>query len=387
VKKLLLIFIIIFIAIVTFAQDTITPKGYLNGYVKYMNTVMFEDVDDYYSIDNLIHNRLNFKWYINNNFTFATDVRTRLIYGDFVKMIPSYDSIVSYDNGYLSSLSNNLISTKSAVLTTTFDRLYLEYNKNNWVVTIGRQRINWGQSFAWNPNDIFNAYSYFDFDYEERPGSDALRVQYYPNFTSVAEAAIKIDRHKNITAAALYRFNKWGYDLQFLGGILDTTDFVVGAGWTGNIFNIGFNGEASYFHPQKSFSDTSGVFLVSAGLNYMFSNSLSFTFEGIYNGYFDKLNISSFNDIYFMPLSVKATSFSKFSWMGQVSYPIHPLLNASLAIMYFPTFGNSYFINPSFIYSAGNNFEIALFGQRFYGKFYGSEEKLNMLFLRFRVSF
>lgn len=32
---------------------------------------------------------------------------------------------------------------------------------------------------AWNPNDWFNTYNYFDFDYEERPGTDAIRVRVY----------------------------------------------------------------------------------------------------------------------------------------------------------------------------------------------------------------
>ena len=39
------------------------------GYVKYMNTNQFRPVDTIYT-DNLIHNRLNFKWFPNNNWTF-----------------------------------------------------------------------------------------------------------------------------------------------------------------------------------------------------------------------------------------------------------------------------------------------------------------------------
>ena len=50
---------------------------------------------------------------------------------------------------------------------------------------IGRQRINWGVNLAWNPNDLFNAYSLIDFDYQERPGSDAIRFQYYMGDLSV----------------------------------------------------------------------------------------------------------------------------------------------------------------------------------------------------------
>jgi hypothetical protein len=119
----------------------------------------------------------------------------------------------------------------------------------------------------------------------------------------------------------------------------------------------------------------------------MFSNSLNVSLEGNYNGYFDKLNLNSFDDLYFMPLSVKTTSFSEFSWFGQITYPIHPLLNGTLAAMYFPSLGNGYFLMPSLAYSVSNNFECSLYGQRFEGKFGGQYDKMTMVFLRFRYSF
>ena len=35
----------------------------LDGYVTNMQSVMFSDADEDWVIDNLIHNRLNFRWY------------------------------------------------------------------------------------------------------------------------------------------------------------------------------------------------------------------------------------------------------------------------------------------------------------------------------------
>lgn len=388
-KKVLSIILLIIISSISKGQkkESFFKNMELNGYIKYMNTVMFNDVDSIWLVDNLIHNRLNFKWYMNDHLTLSIEARNRLMYGDLNKTIPGYANMIEQDDGYLNFLTANIIEGKSFLLNTSIDRAYFEYNKNNFVATLGRQRINWGQSFAWNPNDVFNVYSFFDFDYEERPGSDALRLQYYTSYTSVAELALKLDKDKNLTAAGLYRFNKWGYDMQFMGGIIDSTDYVLGAGWSGSIKNAGFNGEISYFHPQDNFSDTSGIILFTAGANYMFDNSLYLQLEGIYNGYFDKLNISSFNNLYFMPMSVKTMSYSKFSWFGQVSYPIHPLVNATVAAMYFPSLGNGYFLMPSVSYSASNNFECSLYGQRFEGEFGGQYDKMTLIFLRFRYSF
>ena len=110
-------------------------------------------------------------------------------------------------------MSWNIFDKQSFLFNTTIDRLWLDLHYNKFQVTIGRQRINWGQTFVWNPNDIFNAYSFFDFDYVERPGSDAVRLQYFPSSSSAAELAVKVDDENDITAAGLYRFNRWGYDI------------------------------------------------------------------------------------------------------------------------------------------------------------------------------
>jgi len=233
-----------------YPQDGPSDKYSLKGYVKYLNLVTFDKVDSPWLVDNTIHNRLNFDWFMGERLTFKASMRNRLIYGDYVKSIPGYDQLIEADNGFLNFLTNNIYSISSSVLNTSFDRLLLEYHTDNFTATLGRQRINWGQSFAWNPNDLFNAYSFFDFDYEERPGSDALRLQYYPSYTSAAEVAVKVDKDRKITAAGLYRFNTLGYDIQVLAGVVDTTDLVVGGGWTGSLWKVGFAGEVSYFHPQ-----------------------------------------------------------------------------------------------------------------------------------------
>lgn len=369
------------------AQPQREPRLSLNGYVKYMSSVMFDEFDTFWTLDNLLHNRLNIEWHPGESLTFTAGIRNRMMYGDYVKLIPGYAGLVSRDDGLLHFLTGNLVDSRSMILTTTFDRLNFEYSLGKFDITIGRQRINWGQSFVWNPNDIFNSYSFFDFDYEERPGSDGVRVRFYPGYTSSLEAAVKAGRDKNLTAALLYRFNAGGYDLQFMGGITDSTDLVVGTGWSGNLGKAGFTGEVSYFHPQTNFPDSTGVLLASAGISYISENSLSLSAEVLYNGYYGRTGLGNFEELWFRSLSVKTISFSKFSWFAQVSYPIHPLLTGTLAAMFFPSLGNGYFLMPSLVFSAAENMEASLFAQRFDGEFSGNREKLNLFFLRFRYSF
>ena len=163
--------------------------------------------------------------------------RTRFIQGNTIVKFPGYGSAMNRDPGVIDlsyAYEGNYNVNTGYVFTTMLDRAWAEFSFGDFVGTIGRQRINWGQTFVWNPNDIFNTYSYFDVDYPERPGVDAIRLQYYTGMTSQIELAAKIDSAKRITAAAFYRFNAVGYDFQVLGGILSEEDLVIGGGWSGS---------------------------------------------------------------------------------------------------------------------------------------------------------
>ncbi len=364
IKKFITI-ILVAISCNIFAQgDTHKQHNWtLNGYVKYMQTISFQQIDKEWTTDNVIHNRFNFNWNINNNLTFNAQMRNRIFYGETVTTFPKYPDIVNQDNGVL-NLSMIVFEGKSVFMQSTFDRFYLDYNIKNVQITIGRQRINWGQTFVWNPNDLFNSYNFFDFDYEEKPGSDAIRLQYYPSYSSKLDLVVKIDHNNKITAAALYRFNKWSYDIQVLGGYYNETDYVVGAGFSGSLLKGGFRGEVSYFYPKDNFSDTTGTIVLSLGYDYTFRNSLMLQFEGLYNGY--GKNSSSFNlvDFYFMQLSPQNLSLTKFSVLGQISYPVTPLFVGTFSAMYSPN-DKSLYLGPSVTYSLKENLELSIYTQYF----------------------
>ena len=129
-------------------------------------------------------------------------------------------------------------------------------------------------NLVWNPNDLFNAFSYIDFDYEERPGSDAILFTWYTSGTSSLDVALKSDKYGNTTAAARYLFNILDYDIQFIGG-KNANDFLLGGGWSGSIGDVSFRGEGSYFTPlagKERISKNAVSATVSA--DYTFKNSL-----------------------------------------------------------------------------------------------------------------
>ena len=341
-----------------------------NGYVKYLSMyyhpeVEIPGIDASHLSSHLIHNRLNFKWFASDKITATFEVRNRLILGQIVKKIPGYKDIVDIDNGYF-DLSEVIVSTDNWFLHSIIDRASIEYYSGKFQAKIGRQRINWGINLVWNPNDIFNTFSYFDFDYEERPGTDAIKLQYFTGVTSSAQLVYKIGENADRMAlAGMYRFSKWNYDFQFLGGWVGT-DYVVGGGWAGDIKGGGFRVEVSYFTPRKENSASVEALVASVSGDYTFKNSLYLHTGILYNshGTTGKARGRSFFD---MNLSAKMLSYARYSLFGQASYPITPIFSGSFSGIVNPSDG-SFFLGPSLTWSLGNNLELMATGQLFLGE-------------------
>jgi hypothetical protein len=355
----------------------------LNGYVSSLQSVMFDSLSGPFVNDNLIHNRLNLSGTINDHLTFATEFRNRLFTGDMVKAGPAYSESIGSDQG-LVDLSWNILNEQSFFLNTTIDRLWFDLNYGKLQARIGRQRINWGQTLVWNPNDIFNAYSYFDFDYIERPGSDAVRLQYYPDYSSAVEIAVKADYNNKVTAATLYRFNNWGYDLQFLAGYFNSEDFVAGAGWSGALGSVSFRGEASWFQPAKKISDTTGTGIFTIGFDKVFKNNSMLQLQLMYCN--KPADLESFGSLYFGTMSTKDLAFSRFSSFGMFSYPVTPLLNLGISAIWFPDL-HGYYAGPSFDYSIAENVDLSIYWQHFESKMIDNNTTINLGFLRIKFSF
>jgi hypothetical protein len=382
-KRLIIIFsVMVFSCGQAFPQEK--PRFLtLNGYVSTLQSAMFDSLSGPFINENIIHNRLNFKGYINKNITFAAEFRNRLFTGDMVRTVPSYSATIAADQGW-ADMSWNILDEQSFFLNTTIDRLWADFNYGKFQARVGRQRINWGQTLVWNPNDVFNTYSFFDIDYVERPGSDAIRLQYYPGSSSALELAIKADYQNNITASALYRFNKWGYDIQFLAGYINSEDLMAGAGWSGSIGSVSFRGEASWFQPAGNFSDSTGTGILTFGFDKSFKNNSIAQAQLMFCN--NPVNPDSFSQFYYGTLSAKELAFSKFTAFGQFTWPVTPLFNATLSAMWFPGL-KGYYAGPSFDYSIAENVDLSLFWQHFDSNTASAAEKINVGYLRVKISF
>lgn len=350
----------------TVAALAATPKLTLKGYVKLLNTVAIPPGSGAWTYDNLIHNRLNFRWYASEHLTVAVEGRTRFFYGQSLQNNPGFADQATTAPGY-TTLGGRLIERRSFLLHAVADRAYVDWTRGKWQVTAGKQRVNWAKSYVWNPNDIFNAYSFFDFDYEERPGTDAVAVRYFTGALSSVEVVAGAERGSGqTTVAGLYKFSYGSYDFQLLAGKRQH-DLVVGGGWAGQLRAAGFKGEVTYFQPYRRLSDDpshTGALLADVSLDYTLPNTLNFRLETLYNSHPVGGNALTY---FAQPVTARTLINNHFSAFGAVGYDITPLFMVNLNALW-NTDDHSYFLNPTATVSLTDNVELLLAAQVFAGR-------------------
>ncbi len=365
-----------------YLRDILTLKGY----IKDMQISSFGNDLSYIINDNLIHNRLNFRIYPFKNTQAALEIRNRIFTGESVNLNPMYGEQMDVDNG-VADMSWLLINEPSLVLLSQVDRAWLNWHNDKWEITAGRQRINWGTNLFWNCNDLFNAYSLVDFDYEELPGADALRIQRYFKNNGGMDLAVKASPDSNEWVGAIkWNFNKWQYDFQLLGGWW-YEDVALGAGWAGNMGNAGLKGEATWFQPRTNWKDTTGTLSASISSDYVFSNQMFLTVGCLYNSNgLDKDSLQNGQNLLLRPLTAKNLMPTKFSSIVNITCPVTPLLNASMMALYSPGV-NVVFVMPSVGYSLSDNWELSIFGQSFWMEADNFKNVNNGAFIRIKGSF
>lgn len=376
---------LLFLPVLLVAQSNMYQLG---GYVKYLysNT-------DYPSIgrvnDHLFHTRLNSRFYFSNDIQVGIELRNRIFYGGSVEKIPDFLSTAKSFHD-LGNAAITWWSGSSSAGLTELDRAWIDVTYGKWQLTAGRQRIAFGTALVWNTVDLFNPLSILDFDYEERPGVDALRLQYYTSAVSKVEIVAKPGktREGNIIAAKIL-VNRWDYDFHFLGGVHSCKPFA-GFAWAGDIEGAGFRGEilscriddeaALVFPSLKNAWSTS----MSISGDYTFPSSFYIHTECLYNnrGVTSNAALSGM-----LRQSLHLLSPSRWSLFQELSYDVHPLVHVSGFVINNPDDGSSVFV-PSVTWSALENFDFSLFGLIFSGTSsteYGSYG--TSLFIRGKYSF
>lgn len=361
------------------------PAPEWKGYVKYLSNTTNLNLPFYEELltNQLIHQRLNMRWDLKDNLVLHGGWRNQLYFGELVKSNPQFGpSLLERQDDYF-HLSSNPIDNNDLVYNTTVDRFYMEYYRGNLEIAIGRQRVNWGINTIWNPNDIFNTYSFVDFDYEERPGSDAINVRYYLGDVSSIEFAAKIHGEKEkMVMAGLWKFNRSDYDFQLLGGYANGF-WTLGGGWAGNLGNAGWKGEWTWF--KSDIENIDNTFLITTAVDYSFANSWYISGGYLYNH--SGSSGTSITELLTFDVSAQNIYPYRHAILLTNSYPVTPLFNTALTIVYTPNSSHPMFISPVFSYSVAQDWDLDLTGQIGLEKGDSFYSPLQAFFLRMRYSY
>lgn len=358
-------FILFLISGSTYAQeiDSISKKDQfiLSGYVKQLSTLSFnKDLSDNIS-GGLIHNRMNFKWKPSTKFMMAAEFRNRLFWGETIKINPEFSKQLS-NAPTKWDLSATFVNTRALLFHNNTERIYIDIKEKRWNIRIGRQRVNWGMTTTWNPNDIFNAYNFLDIDYEERAGVDAAKIQYQINDPSNLEVVHALTKNNNSISALKYFINKGNYDLQVTTGLYNDRP-VVGAGWAGSIGKAGFKGEVQHFMKTRN---KPAHLNLSAEIDYVFEKGWYTSIGALHNSLGLNRGIQDFNQID-LKLSAENLMPTRWSLITVVSKDINPLSRESFSLIYSPGL-NMVILMNNLSYNLCTNIDIDFVWQSFFAE-------------------
>lgn len=366
------------------AQDSVESKEKweVKGYLKNMENLTFDRLSKQVTSGNLLHNRINIKWMPSATVTLVAQVRNRLFWGEEIKQTASFSSLLRNENEKI-NLQVQWVNSSSVVLHTNTERLYVDYRTEKWNARLGRQRINWGVTTTWNPNDVFNSYNFLDFDYEERAGVDAAKLQYqFNDFGNVELAYASVGNKKGDIAAARFSFNKCNYDFHVLTGWVNK-QASAGAAWAGSINESGIKGELQYYFNSKDEDDRLNVVLE---WDHMFTKGWYANFSTLYNSRGIDTVVNNFGTIN-LKLSPQNLMPTKWNLIATASKEITPLLSANMSVLYTPG-TNLLILLPSVRYNLATNLDVDIVGQSFFSELNSSFRAVSTrAFLRMKWSF
>ncbi|MGD8628060.1 MAG: hypothetical protein PVH52_03175 [bacterium] len=331
--------------------------------------------------------RLNLHWYPSQNIAAAFESRSLLVCQRNIGRGTLFEDQIDPDLGLYFDLDATG-KQRDAVLVAAVDRLWVDWTRDKLEITAGRQRIAWGTCLVWNPADLFNPYNVLDFDYDEKPGADAIRVQVYTGAVSKVEFAGGPGRtRETVTYAARWLTGLWDYDTCLIAG-WQRQFWRLGGTWAGQIGSGGFRGEVIYSKPGATVvlgpgdfpgkaGEGPGIWMAGEGIrtagegirtardfwtvalsyDYTFSNSLYLNSEALYNG------MGTTGDAGLRRLETLITAEltpARYSIFQEVAYDITPLLRGRVFGILNPS-DRSWVSMLGLTYSFATDWELLLF--------------------------
>ena len=333
-------------------------------------------------VGNLLHLRQNLRWYPSLGLTVALETKERIWAGKDVASVFGFADRFALHEPYF-DLTHRFLDERDAVAEATIDRFWLNVVHGDVEARLGRQRVAWGTNLIWNPLDLFNRASPLDFDNEEKPGTDAVRMLYFLGPTSLMDLAAAPAREPDqATVAIRAQANRWGYDGHLVAGRRGP-EAIAGAGWAGDINGAGFRGEALWSFPRDDAVPSYLVMVVSG--DYTLSNGLYLHGAVLYN----ERGVTGPAGSIALQRALQRGDLSpaRGSLLIQVAKDVTPLHHLDLTVIHNPDDSSSY-VGPSWHWSIRTNLDITVMALLFRGDEgteFGDNSQLGMI--GFKYSF
>ncbi len=335
-------------------------KWSINGYISEAPFYYWNQEDAAY-FNNLILNQINVQHELASSLHLNLSLRNQLHIGGHIKHNPIYKYIIDNDPGLI-DLSSNLTSGKSSVLNSKIDRVNLSFKNERWAFNLGRHRVDWSVTQIWNPIDIFNIYSYFDFEYPEKPAMDGISSAINISKTAQLKGALKFNQN-GLTTSALALAGKYqNYKYQLMLGNILENEFIIGLSGAYSSTSTNIYGEIAYF-PQSP-GEKNDHIIISTGFSHLWKNH-SLKFEYLFTDYLNRI-INSNSSLIQNQISIKNISIADHNFYASYNNTINKKLKLGIDIM---SFGvpllDSYFICPNLTLNLSSRFSFTSYMQFF----------------------
>lgn len=310
-----------------------------------------------------------------SDFIFHIDADNELVTGSRMKT-REFDLLFrpSYYNDLLQP-SWEPVYNENILYRIKIHRVYAKITSGKLTVTAGRQLVRFGNGRLWNPLDIMNPVSPTAVEgAEELPGTDALRIQYYP--LEMMELSLVLDQKRyrdRIDDIRIRNSNTLGRLKTSIG---DTEIAAIG-GWIARRGICGMDGSVLVMdgiaRGSLLYSNPSdGEYYIQSGFGYeyTFRNGISLIAEYFFNGAAsdhykdvkDALTDRSLNGVREKNYYILANQFitKNRHYAGTVAgYDITALMRSDLFFMW-DIEGNGLLALPSITYNLFQNMDISL---------------------------
>lgn len=327
-------------------------------------TGLFALVNEDYSPQNTNLQRMNLQlnlgWQSNSRLSGYASVNNLLFTGKWLTDYSGY-SYLSFNRYDRFDLTNIWHDDDRMMALSRLDRAWIEYAGKNFDLRLGRQLIGWGQTLIWNISDIFNTYSLLEIDRMPRQGTDAIRLTMYPSTSSVFEVAATLNNYNELTAASMFRHSFRGIDLQWQAGMVESSHWMSGGGFSTHKGLTVLRGEYGLYIPRKTHPTKKNIWIVSLGADHVFRNKLILQGEVLYNQLHFEETAGPLTRLYRSHSTPYMLSFSTWSLSVNAIYQVRDrirlaLITAALADDRF------IMISPSILWHFTQNTELSAEG-------------------------